>query len=80
MLSLIGEVIDAGADPTDALWPACHAYQRAFPWRAEMIAFLLARGADPDRPLPSGESVRTLVHQNAQRLSPPILAMFSARS
>lgn len=74
-LPLISELIDRGADPTDALWPALHAYQRARPWRARLVLLLVARGANRDHVLPSG-SVRALVEINRRLYPPEILALF----
>lgn len=77
MLPLISELIDRGADPTDALWPALHAYHHAHPWRARLVLLLVERGANRDHVLPSG-SVRALVEINRRLYPPEILALFDA--
>lgn len=76
LVAIIGELIDAGADPTDALWPACHVYVKKYD-QAEVIELLLARGADPDRAVrEGGESCRRLVEINATLYSPRVLQLF----
>ena len=77
MLLLVGELIDRGADPTDAIWAACSEYHHRHPWRARMIELLLARGADPDRPLGgSGNTTRELIRINAARFPAEVLDLF----
>jgi hypothetical protein len=79
MLSLVGELIDRGADPTDAIWSACSAYAPRFSWRARMIALLLSRGGDPDRLVGnSGNTTRELVRINAARFSAEVLRLFES--
>ena len=76
MVGFVERLIDAGADPQDALYPACHAYHKAFD-QPELIELLLRRGADPDREVgTSGSTVRGLVKVNAQRYSARVLALF----
>jgi ankyrin repeat protein len=75
MVRMVGELIDAGADPSDALWPACHAYDKHFD-QPELIELLLARGADPDRLLADGSTARGLVKVNAALYSPHVLGLF----
>jgi hypothetical protein len=76
MAALVERLIDAGADPNDALYPACHAYNRAFD-QPELIECLLRRGADPDRVVgETGATVRRLVEVNAARYSGHVLELF----
>lgn len=76
VVRLVGDLIDAGADPNDALWPALSAYNKAWD-RPEVIELLLQRGADPDRPVGnSGNTVRELVAINAGRYSARVLSLF----
>jgi hypothetical protein len=75
IVQIVGELIDAGADPNEALWPACHAYVKRFD-QPELIELLLARGADPDRALADGSTVRGLMKVNASLYSPRVLRLF----
>ena len=78
MMKLVGELIDRGADPTDAIWAACHVYHSSFPWRIQMIELLLARGADPDRAVgTSGNTTRELMRVNAKKFPPEVLRPFA---
>ncbi len=80
MVQFVSELIDAGADPDDALWGACHAYSKATD-QPEMIELLLQRGANPEKQVGnSGSTVRKLVEVNASRFSPHVLALFVLQS
>lgn len=74
MVVFVGKLIDAGADPSDALWPALHAYHRKFD-QPELIELLLQRGADPDRAIGTS-TVRALVQVNASLYSRRVLELF----
>ena len=76
MVDFVGELIDAGADPSDALWSACHAYHKKLD-QPELIELLLQRGADPDQQVgDTGSTVRQLVAINAALYSPRVLKLF----
>jgi len=76
LLQFVDRLIDAGADPNDALWPACHAYHKRLD-NSECIELLLARGADPDHTIEIiGDSVRHLMQINARLYSARVLALF----
>ncbi len=79
MLALMGELIDQGAEPSDAIWTACSVYSDRFPWRVRTIELLLARGADPDRVVGnSGNTTRELVRINAAKFSAEVLRLFES--
>ncbi|MCX5743497.1 MAG: ankyrin repeat domain-containing protein [Proteobacteria bacterium] len=76
MVAVVERLLDGGADPDDALYPACHAYHKAFD-QPELIELLLRRGANPERVVgETGSTVRRLVEINARRYSPRVLALF----
>lgn len=76
LLHAVGRLIDGGANPSEGLWPALHAH-RTSPHPPELIALLLARGADPDTKAGnSGNTVRELVAINARLYTSDVLALF----
>jgi len=75
-LKFIEELIDLGAYPDDAIWTACHAYNKHSD-KPEIIALLLSKGANPDIQVGDTEStVRELVAINSKLFSPYVLSLF----
>jgi ankyrin repeat protein len=79
MLDLVRTLLDAGANPSDGLWPALSTYDKAFD-QIEMIALLLERGADPGAQVGNtGNTVRELLKVNARLYSQRVHALFRER-
>ncbi len=76
-IRLATRLLDQGADPTSALWPALHAFG-AIVKRADLIRLLLDRGANVDQQMGnSGNTVRELVEVNKRRYTDEILHLFN---
>lgn len=75
-LSFTKTLIQQGANPSDALWAACHAYDKVSD-RPEMIALLLQNGASPEKEVGNtGCSVKELIKINSQLYSEYVLSLF----
>ena len=75
-IQLTNRLLDLGADPTSAIWPATTHYKGILN-RIDLVELLYRRGANIDQPfLESGESVRELVRINKSRHLPELLALF----
>lgn len=75
-IELTRRLLDLGADPSTAIWPAIHSYKGRVN-RIDLIELLYRRGADIDGPfLESGTSVRELVEINKDKQLPELLALF----
>ena len=75
-MQLAQRLLDQGADPTSAIWPAIASYRGSVD-RIDLIELLYQRGADIDSPfLDSGESVRDLVKINSRIQLPELLELF----
>jgi ankyrin repeat protein len=75
-LRFVEMLVKAGANPSDGLWPACHAYSKTSD-RPEIISLLLASGASPESEVGnSGNTVRELIKINSQLYSKDVLALF----
>jgi hypothetical protein len=76
-ISLATRLLDLGAEPTSALWPALHSFAGGFVKRADLIRLLLDRGANPDEQAGnSGNTVRELVEVNKRLYSNEVLGLF----
>lgn len=65
-----------GANPSEALWPACHAYNKVAD-KPEIISLLLNNGASLEAEVGNtGSTVKELVKVNAQLYSSRTLAVF----
>ncbi|MDI9246947.1 hypothetical protein [Marinobacter sp. CHS3-4] len=75
-LSLIKLLLTQGANPSDALWPACHAYNKVAD-KPEIISLLLQSGASPEVEVGNtGSTVKELVKVNSQLYSNRVLSLF----
>lgn len=75
-LSFTKRLIQQGANPSDALWQACHAYNKVAD-KPEIISLLLQSGASPDREVSNtGSTVKELVKVNSQLYSNRVLSLF----
>jgi hypothetical protein len=75
-LRLATRLLDLGAEPTSALWPALYGFGRRVK-RADLIGLLLSRGANPDvQAGNSGNTVRELVEVNKRLYSNEVLDLF----
>ena len=69
-------LIQKGANPSDALWPACHAYNKVAD-KPEIISLLLQSGASPQIEVGNtGSTVKELVEVNSQLYSNRVLSLF----
>ena len=69
-------LLDEGADPNSALWPALNGFGGIVD-RADLIRLLLDRGANPDQLLGNcGDTVRELVEINRHLYSDEVLRLF----
>lgn len=74
---LATRLLDLGAEPTSALWPALHGFSGGLVKRADLIRLLLGRGANPDvQAGNSGNTVRELVEVNNRLYSNEVLGLF----
>jgi hypothetical protein len=72
-ISLATRLLDLGAEPTSALWPALAGFVK----RADLIRLLLTRGANPDVQVGnSGNTARELVEVNRRLYSNEVLGLF----
>lgn len=75
-LGLATRLLDLGAEPTSALWPAVNGFGRRVK-RTDLIRLLLSRGANPDVQVGnSGNTVRELIEVNKRLYSNEILDLF----
>jgi len=75
-IRLATRLLDEGADPTSALWPALHGFGRIVK-RADLIRLLLDRGANADQQVGnSGNTARELVAINRRLYSDEVLKLF----
>ena len=75
-LSFTQKLIQKGANPSDALWPACHAYIKVAD-KPEIISLLLQSGASPESEVGNtGSTVKELVKVNSQLYSSRVLSLF----
>jgi ankyrin repeat protein len=75
-IRLATRLLDKGADPTSALWPALHGFGRIVN-RADLISLLLDRGANPDQLVGNtGDTARELVEVNRHLYSDEVLKLF----
>lgn len=72
-VELAAELIEMGADPTDAIWPALAAYDRRNDKQA-MIRLFIKAGADLDSEVPAG-TIRDLVKVNEHLYSDDVLEL-----
>ena len=76
LVAFVDRLIGAGADPDDALLPACLTYNKAFD-QPQLIELLLRRGANADNAAGnSGDTVRQIVKVNARLYSDHVLELF----
>jgi ankyrin repeat protein len=54
------ELVERGANPSEALWPALGTYDRDGD-RAEMVELLIKNGADINHRLPGGQTIREML-------------------
>lgn len=74
-MRLATRLLDEGADPTSALWPALHSFGGLVK-RADLIRLLLDRGADPDRKVGNSDNtVRELVEINRRLYTDEVLEL-----
>jgi hypothetical protein len=70
-------LLDGGADPTYALWPALGSFGSLVK-RTDLIRLLLARGANPDQMVGnSGNTARELVECNRRLFTDEVLLLFN---
>ena len=75
-IRLAARLLDEGADPTSALWPALHGFGGLVN-RADLIRLLLDRGANPDQTLGNcGNTVRELVEINRHLYTDEVFRLF----
>ena len=75
-ISFTQKLIEHGANPSEALWPACHAYNKVAD-KPEIISLLLQSGASPESEVGNtGSTVRELVKVNSQLYSSRVLSLF----
>lgn len=75
-LDFTEKLIQHGANPSDALWPACHAYNKVAD-KHEIISLLLQNGASPEREVGNTSStVKELVKVNSRLYSNRVLSLF----
>lgn len=77
-LKFIHKLLELGVSPTESLWPACHAYNKASD-RVEVISLLIENGASPEAEVGNtGSTVKELVKVNSQLYSKNVLELFGA--
>ena len=75
-IRLAARLLDEGADPNSALWPALYGFGGIVD-RADLIRLLLDRGANPDQLLGNcGDTVRELVEINRHLYTDEVLRLF----
>ncbi|MGF1742228.1 hypothetical protein L4C34_14300 [Vibrio profundum] len=75
-LSFTKKLIQQGANPSDAVWPACHAYNKVAD-KPEIISLLLQSGASHESEVGNtGSTVKELVKVNSQLYSSRVLSLF----
>ena len=75
-LGFIKVLLEHGANPSEALWPACHAYNKVAD-KPEIISLLLNNGASLESKVGNtGSTVKELVKVNSQLYSSRALTLF----
>ncbi|MFK3866842.1 hypothetical protein [Pseudoalteromonas rhizosphaerae] len=75
-LSFTQKLIEQGANPSEALWPACHGYNKVAD-KPEIISLLLQNGASLEGEVGnSGSTVKELLVINSQLYSSRVLNLF----
>ena len=72
-VAFASELIQRGADPTEALWPALAAYDIRN-GKSDMVKLLIDAGADLDSEIPAGR-IRDLVKVNEHLFADDVLTM-----
>jgi ankyrin repeat protein len=69
-------LIEQGANPSEALWSACHAYSKVAD-KPELISLLIKNGASLESEVGNtGSTVKELVEVNSQLYSSRVLSLF----